>query len=463
MPEINDFIMLAGTGRLAPALLLPFLEEVHFMNKKTLLTLTALSSLALTACGKQTFETVSTVSQNQAPGYFDLAPKVDILLAQDNTGSMNEIYDDVGRQMPALLDDLSRSGWDYHFASMPLTASQMDQRLFTQVLASKQDRNWGSSEWIQPYPGATFGDTDPGEVNASYFRRPFEYSDYHQNLVPSNALGGVEPGLETVRRQLKNHMAESKFHRQDAMLVVIVVGNGDDTSGRKICRRWDGYEAPCDAAGMGSATPIRCGTPGAVLADNCTPGALASNPGNLVPGTAAYAKEFYRQQLQALRPSSAQIKLFAAVSGASGTSNCRGHGSLAGAQYMSVASALGGSSHDICANSAGAVLASIKSALNIQKLTLRTIYLMMDAEPDTASIRVVRYIGGDRNQAVDVPQDATNGWTYAGMIHNQPRVVTDGPNPVTMNTATGWAVKLNGTARLQGSDTAEVIFLPSTN
>ena len=96
-------------------------------------------------------------------------------------------------------------------------------------------------------------------------------------------------------------------------------------------------------------------------------------------------------------------------------------------------------------------------------MALRTIYLMMDGEPDTASIRVVRYIDGDRNRPVEVPQSATNGWTYAGMIVDQPRVVTDGANPIAMNLATGWAVRLNGSARLTGADTAEVTFLPRTN
>lgn len=427
-----------------------------------LAVLTSVSALVLTGCGKQTFDTVSSVSQSQAPGFFEIAPKVDIVLAQDNTGSMHEIYNDIGAQMPGFLDGLASSGWDYHFVSMPLTSDTMDQRLFNQVLASRQDRNWGASEWQAPFPGALFTDAESGQVSASFFRRPVDYTDFRYNLFPSNQLGGAEPGMETIRRQLKHQMGPSNFHRQDALLVVIVVGNGDDTSGQKICRRWDDYEAPCEQSGMGGAEPVRCGSPDLSLANNCSPGALASNPAGLAPGSAAYAREFYKQQLQGLRSSPNQVKLYAAVSGNTGSANCYGRPSFRGVQYMNVASATGGSSHDICASGAASVLSSIRSSLTAQKMALRTVYLMLDGEPDESSIRVVRYVGGDRNRPVEVSKSDTNGWSYAGMITNQPRVVTDGPNPVTLNTATGWAVKLNGSARLSGADTAEVVFLPRT-
>jgi len=421
-----------------------------------------IATAALTGCGKQTFDTVSTVSQAQAPGFFEVAPKVDIVLAQDNTGSMSEIYNDIGAQMPSFLEGIATSGWDYHFAALPLTAVNMDQRLFNQVLASRQDRNWGESDWQAPFPGARFTDMDAGQVEATYFRRSSQYTDYRDNLRPTNNLTGLEPGMETLRRQLKDHMTESNFHRSDAMLVVIVVGNGDDTSGRMICRRWDGYEAPCDQSGMAGATPVRCGTPGLSLTNNCSPGALASNLSNLTAGTAAYAQEYYKQQLQSLRASSNQVKLYAAVSGSNGTSNCYGHASTRGSQYMGMASALGGTSQDICASSAAAVLSSIRASLTTQRMALRTVYLMLDGEPDESSIRVVRYINGDRSRPVEIQKGGLNGWSYSGMITNQPRVVTDGPNPVALNLASGWAVKLNGTARLTGADTAEVTFLPRT-
>ena len=70
------------------------------------------AAAALSACGKESFETISTASTVAAPGYFTLAPKVDILLAQDNTGSMSEIYSQMGTEVPRFLANLEKTGWD---------------------------------------------------------------------------------------------------------------------------------------------------------------------------------------------------------------------------------------------------------------------------------------------------------------------------------------------------------------
>jgi hypothetical protein len=435
-------------------------------NKLSILApLAGLSALALTGCGKQTFETISTRVEADAPGFIQIAPKVDIVLAQDNTGSMISIYDDIGAQMPGFLNELASSGWDYHFAAIPLTPrnlTQFGERQFSQVLASRQDRNWGESSWLAPYPGAVFGEADSGQVAASYFRRPESFTDYRTNLYPSTSLSGSEPGLENIRRQLSQHMGESNFHRPDALLVVIVVGNGNDTSGVKICRRYDGVEAPCETSGMGgtSTTVSHCGTPGLELSGSCSPGALNAGSPALTAGTFAYAREFYKQRLQALRPSASQVKLYAAVSTLGG--NCYGSPSVAGTQYSALAGEMGGTSHNICSAGAASVLSSIRSSLQVTRMALRTVYLMLDREPEVSTIRVIRYVDGNRNRAVEIPQDDVNGWSFAGMITDQPRVVTDGPNPATMNTASGWAVRLNGSARLSGADTAEVRFQPRT-
>ncbi|MBU6376562.1 MAG: hypothetical protein KGQ59_11240, partial [Bdellovibrionales bacterium] len=132
-------------------------------------------ALSLGACGKQSFETISTASVSEAPGYFTLAPKVDILLAQDNTGSMKEIYPQIGSEVPKFLNNLANSGWDYHFAAIPLTPHRSGA-LFNQIVASKHDRNWGESQWIQPYPGAAFGDLDPSQILANFFKIPSAYT-----------------------------------------------------------------------------------------------------------------------------------------------------------------------------------------------------------------------------------------------------------------------------------------------
>ncbi len=408
----------------------------------------------LSACGKESFETIKTVSIAEAPGYFTLAPKVDILLAQDNTGSMSEIYSQMGAEVPRFLSNLSATGWDYHFASIPLTTSSSTPgRLFSQIVASKQDRNWGESEWIVPFPGALFTDSDPGTIAASFFRRPSDYTDYRNYLRPSNTLRGLEPGLETLHGQLAGQMAGTGFHRDDAMLVILVVGNGDDTSGRKICRRSDGYEAPCDAPTMASTTPVRCGSPSLSLANDCRIGTYAS--ATHAAGTSGYVREYYKGQLEILRTSTQQVRMYAAVSEGG---NCYGSNSTAGTQYSALAGALGGTTQNICTTSASTVLSRIQSSLEVQRLSLFTVFLTMDSEPDESTIEVIKYVNGDPSRAVTIPKSATNGWTYAERIVNEPSIVTS--SGVAMNRATGWAVELHGTARLSGADTARVNFKP---
>lgn len=412
------------------------------------------AAAALSACGKESFETISTASTVAAPGYFTLAPKVDILLAQDNTGSMSEIYSQMGTEVPRFLANLEKTGWDYHFASVPLTTSLTNPgRLFSQVVASKQDRNWGPASWLVPYPGALFTDSDPGTIASSFFRRPSDYSDYRNYLRPSNSLRGVEPGLETLTTQLTGQMDGTGFHRDDAMLVILVVGNGEDTSGRKICRRNDGYEAPCDAPTMNSATPVRCGSSGLSLEDNCRIGTFVST--EHAPGTAGYVRDYYLQQIQALRPSADQVRIYAAVSDGG---PCYGYPSSDGAQYAAMASATGTVRKNICTTPASTVLSQIQDSLEIQRMSLFTVYLTMENEPDTSTIQVVKYVNGEAGSPVTIPQDATNGWSYAGRIDNEPSIVTAGG--VAMNRASGWAVRLNGTARLAGSDTARVTYKP---
>ena len=409
------------------------------------------ATFLLSACGKESFETINTVSTSEAPGYFALAPKVDIVLAQDNTGSMSEIYSQMGTEVPRFLSSLERTGWDYHFASIPLTSTSSNPgRLFSQIVASKQDRNWGLTEWMIPYPGALFNDEDPGTIDSLFFRRPSEYTDYRNYLRPTNTLRGIEPGLETLYHQLSEQLVDTGFHRDDAMLVILVVGNGEDTSGRKICRRNDGYEGPCDVLGS-SATPIRCGSPELSLSDNCKIGSFVSSVN--ATGTAAYAREYYKQELQALRPSAQQVRLYAAVS-QGGT--CYGQASSAGSQYWAISSAMGGVPQNICTTPASAVLSRVQSSLETQRLSLFKVLLTMDSEPDLSTIEVIRYINGDSSRPVTIPKSDTNGWSFAGYVQNLPSIITSAG--AEMNRATGWAVRLNGTARLSGADTAQVKY-----
>ena len=76
----------------------------------------ATASIALTlvsqvsACGRRHFEVSSSTSAQKAPGTYTIPPQIDILLAQDNSGSIYESYADIAREMPELLSALEAKG-----------------------------------------------------------------------------------------------------------------------------------------------------------------------------------------------------------------------------------------------------------------------------------------------------------------------------------------------------------------
>src|SRR5689334_13990319 len=110
-------------------------------------TLTSIVIL-LSACGKTEFNTLNTTQNLNGPGNFIIPPKVDILMVEDDTGSMHEAYSKIASETREFLNYLDRSEWNYHFAAMPLTR----YRAIRQSVGSIYDSNRGSS-WKPSYPG----------------------------------------------------------------------------------------------------------------------------------------------------------------------------------------------------------------------------------------------------------------------------------------------------------------------
>jgi hypothetical protein len=390
-------------------------------NRTKLVTLAALAgSLALlTGCGKQAFVVTDAKALQKSPGHYFIPPKVDILLAEDDTGSMYEAYAQISQQLPLFLQGLESKGWDYHFATTALTNTN---RPINQVAGSRYDVNWGV-EWQPPFPGAT--PDLPGMIVESFFRKAGEYGEFIGPSDINNSLNGYEPGLEGIRHALYNRVGGSGFLRPDAMLVIIVVGNGQDTSGVSYCYQWGaGSYVPCEQTG-GS------------------------------PQTWSSSFNYYKQQYQALKASPSLVKFYAAV-GKTVSSNCLGGTSAIGSRYSNMASQLGGASYDVCAQPISSILDSMSNHLQVQKLGFRTRYLFIAQRPDESSIRVTKYAGGRADQAQAIPQDPVNGWTYAGYVENVFAI----DSPVPMNRQSGYAIELHGSAKLVGDDTADVTFRP---
>jgi hypothetical protein len=405
--------------------------------RKHLVLLAAFAGLATiaTGCGKQAFTVTASQQEQQAPGSFNIAPKVDILLVEDDMGSIREIFSNVSSQMNQFLSDLQTRGWDYHLATIPLTT----YRQFQQVQASQYDPNWGA-QWMAPYPGAQASQLET--VNASAFRQPNQYTDFLNGDDTSNAKNGNEPGLANLKQMLQDSsIVTSGFLRHDALLAIVIVGTGEDTSNRNICS-YNGSYWPCDLVPTNNDS-IVCGQPGANPSPNCNNEAASFAP--------------YQTFLQGYKGNLQQIRMYSMVSKYRWTGGgCMGANTFAGTRYQKMASALGGLNFDICSVPITTALDSIASNLNTVKLNFRQHYLFMDQQPEPSSIVVWRNPGGDKSKRVQIPQSSSNGWSFAGNVTNVYAI----DYPAQMNLSSGWAVMLNGSYEITGSDTGTVEFTP---
>jgi hypothetical protein len=425
--------------------------KVRAQKRILLLALAAAASTLLSGCGQQAFFVTSNQEQQAAPGSATIAPKVDIMLVQDDSGSMIANYSQTSAQISTFLSTLQTQNWDYHFTTAPLTQIQS----VTQAIASYQDGNWGS-QWVAPYPGAPQQNSD--NLASSVFRQP---SAFDWTVTPSNDAGGTENGFQTMFANLTYGVQNTGFIRPDAMLVVVMMGNGNDSSQINLCYRQDSVKLP---NGTWSGIAVPCA---AVGAPACSTSFPASYNSNIIPPPYAGACDnqqdsynYYESGFANLKGAgnTSQIRFYADVAqtGADEAS-CLGSTAYIGSRYIQLANQLSGSSFDICTTQLSSVLSTIASNLTATRLNFQTHYLFISQAPNVSTIQVTRYVGGNTSDAVTIPQDPNNGWTYVGYVNNVYAI--DSPTP--MNLSSGYAIMLNGSAQLTGSDTASVTYTPA--
>ena len=430
-------------------------------RKRFVFTAAVLGIAGLAAgCGKQAYVVTGTQSAAQAPGSFTVPAKVDVLLVQDDTGSSIPLYSNISAQLQTFLTNIQTQGWDYHLATIPLTT----YRAVQQVQASQYDPNWGS-QWLAPYPGAVMSAIET--VSAAAFRTPSEYSDFLTSGQVSSQDNGSEPGLANVAQMLADSsMTSTGFMRPDALLAVVLLSTGDDTSGRNYCSgpyaQTDGYAASCDLIGIamnGTNPSIPCGEAGANPVPYCN---------NYTSSLTTYERAIAGAKGYG---NSAMIKFYSVVSAEHqvtgencGATNGPGTGTnaFAGTRYEATAGYLGGQSYDICTVPIPNALQGIAANLTNTQLYLYTSYLFMAQQPNPATITVYRNPGGNTANAVLIPQDPNNGWSFAGDVNNVFTTAIGSPTATpTLNQGSGWAVQLHGSGILSGSDTATVNFTPA--
>lgn len=436
--------------------------------RKQLVLAAALAGMAVMSagCGKQAYVVTNSQAAQQAPGSFSVPPKIDILLVQDDTGSSIPIFTNISSQLDTFATNLQSQGWDYHLATIPLTT----YRPISQVQASVYDPNWGA-QWQAPYPGAMTSQIET--VSAGAFRFPDNYTDFLNGGDLSPSLDGTEPGFANLKTMLMDStMTSTGFLRKDAVLAIVLLSTGDDTSGRNYCS--GAYAASDDTAGMGAACDL------IPIARNGT------NP-SLVCGTSGANPSPYCNNYQAsLQPyanflvslkgggNSSQVRFYPVVSAEHqvtgencGATNGPGTGTNAfmGQRYQDILSSpynVNGQSFDICTIPIPTVLTNIASNLSAVQLNFYTSYLFMAQQPNPSTIVVYRNPGGDTSQAVEIPQDPNNGWSYAGDVTNvYTTAIGSASATPTLNLGSGYAVQLHGTGILGGADTATVQFTPA--
>lgn len=384
-------------------------------------------ALSLSACGKTAYMVTSSQQSFNAPGTYTIPPKVDILLAQDNSGSTYTSYNSFAQQATSFLTNLDKQGWDYHFATVPLTT----QRPFSQVAGSKYDGNTGAG-WVAPYPGAP--QNSIGMINPMFFSTPANYTNFVGLSDVSSIGGGMEPGFLTIQWALTQGLGNTNFLRSDALLVIVVTGNGNDTSYVNFCKGIDGNSVPCD--NVGGTVP-------------CTPTYDDPTGGNTTCGSSATSLAYFKNWFSTFKPGTLIYSMVSPTT----SSNCLGGSAYAGTRYISLAK----QNFNVCTQSLTSALSSLSSSLTAERKSFKQDYIMIsqDANPDT--IVVTEYPNGDTSNPVIIPEDPVNGWTYVGYQQNIYTI----DYPADMNLASGYAIQLHGSAVLVGGTTVNVSYKPA--
>jgi hypothetical protein len=426
----------------------PYKSENGFMRMKQnfkrvgIATAAAAAALILVSCGRQAFLVTDSIELKQGPGTFLIPPKVDFILAQDDTAGISELRNELRSQMPVFLNALESRGWDYRFATVPLT----NDRELTQVVASRYDSNWGSS-WISPFPGAN---PNSFRIASHLFRTPGQYTGFIDYV--DNTSGSFEDGFANISDQLSSRLNPSGMLRNDSLQVVLVVSTGEDTSYVNYCRS-DFYnrDIPCGSYPETGAAPKWNGTV-------CTD--LTQVNGGHYCDSRALSANYFKSVFQASKPVPQLSRVYAAVS-TTGSSNssraCRSGYAFKGSRYMGLAGDTGGRSYDICSQPVASVLDQLSQELQAVRVGFRTRYVFTATQPDPNTIRVIKYVNGNPAEAVEIFQSASSGWTFEGFRSNIYTI----DYPINMNLGTGWTIELHGSSKAVGNDRIEVFYKPA--
>lgn len=345
----------------------------------------------LSACGNEKYNKQTVQASAVANQYVTTKPKIDIIVFQDNSDSL--MFGPINSlNLQNFVSNLS-SNWDYHFTVLPLLSAKSISSKY--VIAESCSGISGVNKCLTTSQASQF--------NTS--------GDYGWIRTTNSSIGSADKGFQNMQANLTQaSLTSSGFLRPDAALAVIVLSNGEDTSGVGYSTRSDGVS----------------------YLDYDHPSTIAS-----------YNQ--YKSFFTNFKVTANMSQFYSVVSAYGGT--CLGSSSYKGKRYMDMSDDLGSRYYNICNNEINSVMSDISSQLVAVTESVIFNYTVLDRKPLESSI-VVR-----KNGAV-VPKSTTNGWSYAGYLTDQPTAYY----PTLSNPRTGYMIKLNGSAVYQGSDSITVEY-----
>lgn len=357
-------------------------------------------ALLAQACGKksdfakQNFSAAATANQYTKP-------KIDIVVFQDNSMSMNTPLYYLKTQLDQFLASIN-SQWDFHFTVLPL---QSTMPFSSKYIVAQDCGTIHSGSCLTPDQSSLFNSVagDLGWIHTV-------------NVGTSN----LDLGFQTMTSNLSQpSFVSSGFLRSDAALAIVVISNGEDTSG------------------LTSSDYIN--QPGAGLQVNWNANSLTNSYNNF---------KFFMSNLKgglAMSRFYSVVNLPQNVS--PGSNYCYGDLSFVGVRYSKMSTDLASESFNVCDNGVSYVMDRIYGQLSSMVQAIIFNAKVLNEQPIVSSIQV-------KKNGVLLSNSSVDGWTYDGYQANQPTSIF----PSFGNNATGYFVRLHGSATFQGNDVVEVTY-----
>ena len=379
---------------------------------KLLTTLPKLATISLSgialmmgtvACSKTQYQNQTYTATAVAAQY--TKPKIDILIAQDNSSSMLVPKASLQSQLAGFIAGLN-GNWDYHFTVVPLQGTMSI-----------------NSKWVIAEDCSTMASYNqqyciPASNAAAFNANPTGNAGWINTL--NAATAATDLGFQNMAANLSDStMTSSGFLRPDAALAVIVLSNGDDVTG---------INFPSDYTYLN--------------------GQNGQQIPNLNSANAVSSFNSFENFMKNLKGSSSLVKFYSVVAQTYhiASQDCNGQYAWPGTRYTNLSAALNSATYDICSGGLSNVLSNISTQLQSLIQAYKFNYAILNGNPIVSSIKVTK-------NGVTVPQDNTNGWSYVGYTTEYLSYF-----PANTNQATGYMIKFNGTSVYSGSDVIAINF-----